>query len=150
MILRMEEKDKACFCSSCSGFLMEWDEVIFKMSKSSSIQDFSYFEVVPQPSAILTPDETPWCKALICRQCGAVSLLEREPSGSSLASSRRHDLHQNHYNHRITAGRTASPNTWLNGKLLGYKRKPPPSTLSLCNIIRKSWFCQEARLASYR
>jgi len=51
---------------------------------------------VPPPSAILTPDDEKedddaWCKALICRQCGAVPLLERKPSG-----------------------RTASPNTWLN------------------------------------
>jgi len=51
---------------------------------------------VPPPCAILTPDdekevEDAWCKALICRQCGAVPLLEGEPSG-----------------------RSASPSTWLN------------------------------------
>ena len=42
--------------------------------------------MVPPPSALLTPDdekevEDAWCKALICRQCGAVPLLEGEPSG---------------------------------------------------------------------
>jgi len=73
----MEEKNS--FCISCPGSLMEWEEV------------------VPPPSAIMqNPDDetesdsADWCKALICRQCAAVSLLEGEPSG-----------------------RTASPNTWL-------------------------------------
>jgi len=79
VILRMEEKNS--FCTSCPGSQLEWEEV------------------VPPPSAILTPDdekedEDVWCKALICRQCGAVPLLEGEPSG-----------------------RTATPNTWLNEKV---------------------------------
>ena len=44
------------------------------------------FQVVPPPSAMLTPDdekeeEDVWCKALLCRQCGAVPLLEGEPAG---------------------------------------------------------------------
>jgi len=76
----MEEKHS--FCISCPGSLMEWEEV------------------VPPPSAILQyPDEEPdvggcWCKALICRQCATVPLLEGEPSG-----------------------RTVSPNTWLNEQI---------------------------------
>ena len=47
-----------------------------------------FLQVVPPASAIVQhPDDEKeadagcWCKALICRQCAAVSLLEGEPSG---------------------------------------------------------------------
>jgi len=72
--MRMENS----FCISCPGSLMEWEEV-----------------VPPASTMLQHPDDEKqagcWCKALICRQCAAVSLLEGEPSG-----------------------RTAPPNTWLN------------------------------------
>ena len=135
MILRMDEKNS--FCTSCPGSQLEWEEVsLFKCFKSAlgKICNWSscFFQVVPPPSAILTPDdkkEDVWCKALLCRQCGAVPLLEGEPAGlfhlhRCQSVIHRHNLHQDHQyhlkylHHRLLAGRTASPNTWLNGKSL--------------------------------
>ena len=52
-----------------------------------------FLQVVPPASAIVQhPDDEKeadagWCKALICRQCAAVSLLEGEPSGLLLIST---------------------------------------------------------------
>ena len=57
--------------------------------------DFDVIQVVPPSSPLLMIEnesqagdccedqnvEGDWCKALLCRRCGAVALLEREPKG---------------------------------------------------------------------
>ena len=60
-------------------------------SISRDICNWCFLQVVPPASAMLQhPDDEKeagcWCKALICRQCAAVSLLEGEPSGLLLIS----------------------------------------------------------------
>ena len=89
----MDAKQKDGFCSSCPGSLMEWEEVR-KILITSNL-DFDVIKVVPPSSALLMIEnesqacdccgdqnvESDWCKALLCRRCGAVALLEREPKG---------------------------------------------------------------------
>ena len=90
----MDAKQKNGFCSSCPGLLMEWEEVR-KILITSNL-DFDVIQVVPPSSSALLMIEnesqasdccedqnveSDWCKALLCRRCGAVALLEREPKG---------------------------------------------------------------------
>jgi len=82
----MDAKHKDGFCSSCPGSLMEWEEVVPPSSALLMIENESQAGDCCEDQNV----ESDWCKALLCRRCGAVALLEREPKGL-----------------------TAPPNSWL-------------------------------------
>jgi len=120
--LTMDAKQKDGFCSSCPDSLMEWEEVVPSSSALLMIENESQASDCCEDQNV----ESDWCKALLCRRCGAVALLEREPKGPAAPPNiwlkqRQGWLLTENYHHR-----------WLQAVLnnvIFYLEEPPDKAL---------------------
>ena len=149
----------------------------------TAFTNFDIIQVVPPSSALLMIEnesqagdccedqnvESDWCKALLCRRCGAVALLEREPKGFHHQEPLQHTstvllLVENiillaspvvDSNWSMTTiGPTAPPNSWLKRKFLSEETDIIINATSPCNchyvkterndqIERQGWLLAE-------